>query len=241
VNAECPAQRERLLEHFVSRGAMDIDGVGEKMVVQLVEAGLIEDVADLFRLTKEQLLDLERMAEKSAQNVIDALEKAKNPPLARLLFALGIRHVGTQTAELIAARFGSLENLQKAAQEEIAAIPEVGPVAGQAVREWLDEEHNQKVLSKLAAAGVHPQTAEPAKTEGPFVGKSFVFTGTLSKPRPEFEMQVKALGAKASGSVSKKTDYVVVGESPGSKAQKAEELGVKVLSEEEFVKLLEDA
>lgn len=238
VNAECPAQRERLLEHFVSRGAMDIDGVGEKLIGQLVAAGLIEDVADLFRLTKEQLLNLERMAEKSAQNVIDALEKAKNPPLARLLFALGIRHVGTQTAELIAARFGSLENIQNATQEEIATISDVGPVAGQAVREWLDEEHNQKVLLKLIAAGVNPQTAEPAKTEGPFVGKSFVFTGTLSRPRPEFEAQVKALGAKASGSVSKKTDYVVVGESPGSKAQKAEELGVKVLSEEEFVKLL---
>jgi len=240
VNAECPAQRERLLQHFVSRGAMDIDGVGEKLIAQLIAAGLIIDVADLFTLTKEQLIDLERMAEKSAQNVVTALENAKHPPLARLLFALGIRHVGTQTAELIAARFGSLENLQNATQEEIAGIPEVGPVAGQAVREWLDEEHNQKVLLKLAAGGVHPQTAEPAKTDGPLAGKSFVFTGTLSRPRPEFEAQVKALGAKASGSVSKKTDYVVVGESPGSKAQKAEELGVKVLSEGEFVALLNE-
>ena len=240
VNAECPAQRERLLQHFVARGAMDIDGVGEKLITQLISAGLIMDVADLFSLSKEQLITLERMAEKSAQNVITALENAKNPPLARLLFALGIRHVGTQTAELIAARFGSLENLRNATQCEIATIPEVGPVAGQAVREWLNEEHNKKVLLKLIAAGVHPQTAEPTKTDGPLVGKSFVFTGSLSKPRPEMEARVKALGAKASGSVSKKTDYVVVGADPGSKAQKAEELGVKVLSEKQFMKLLEE-
>lgn len=237
VNAECPAQLERLLEHFVGRGAMNMDRIGEKLIKQLVAAGGVRDAADLFYLTKEKLLQLERMGEKSADNILESLEKAKNPPLARLLFALGIRHVGERTAELIAERFGSLESLRNASEEEIAGIHEVGPVAGQSVREWLDEEHNQHVLDKLEKAGVKPVAMETHDGDNRFTGKSFVFTGTLTMERRDAETLVKRLGGRAAGSVSKKTDYVVVGENAGSKADKARELGVAILTEDEFKEL----
>ncbi|MDQ3814927.1 MAG: helix-hairpin-helix domain-containing protein, partial [Armatimonadota bacterium] len=239
VNAECPAQLERLLEHFVARGAMNIDRVGEKLIKQLVAAKLVRDVADLFYLTKEQLLSLERMADKSAQNVLDSIAKAKEPTLARLIYALGIRHVGERTAELLADHFGRLEALRNAPQEEIARVHEVGPVAGASVRAWLDEEHNQRVLRKLEEAGVK---AVEGERRGPaderLVGKSFVFTGALSMDRREAEALVKRLGGRASSSVSKKTDYVVVGDNAGSKADRARELGVTVLNEDEFKELI---
>jgi DNA ligase (NAD+) len=240
VNAECPAQLERLLEHFVARGAMNIDRVGEKLIKQLVAEGLVHDVADLFTITKEQLFGLERMAEKSAQNVLDSIEGAKHPPLARLLFALGIRHVGERTGELIAERFGSLENLEAATEEEISSIHDVGKVAGQSVRTWLDEAHNKEVLRKLKAAGVTPQQSERASHDGELSGKVFVFTGALSMDRREAEAIVKKLGARASGSVSKKTDYVVAGDNAGSKADRARELGVTVLTEDEWKALVGD-
>jgi DNA ligase (NAD+) len=240
VNAECPAQLERLLEHFVARGAMNIDRVGEKLIKQFVAAGLVKDVADLFYITKEQLLSLERMAEKSAQNVLDSIEGAKKPTLARLIYALGIRHVGERTAELLAERFGTLDALRAAPEEAIAAVHDVGPVAGAAVRAWLDEEHNKHVLQKLHDAGVQPEEQDRSlAADGPLTGKSFVFTGTLSMDRREAEESVKQLGARPSGSVSKKTDYVVVGENAGSKADKARELGVTILTEAEFKTLLD--
>jgi DNA ligase (NAD+) len=235
VNAECPAQLERLLEHFVARGAMNIDRVGEKLIKQLVAAGMVRDVADLFGITKEQLLGLERMAEKSAQNVMDSIESAKNPTLARLVYALGIRHVGERTAELIAHRFGTLENLRNASLEEISGIHDVGPVAGASVRAWLDEERNQLVLQKLQQHGVVPQQLQNRNNmDSELAGKSFVFTGTLTMNRRDAEELVKSMGARVSGSVSKKTDFVVVGEDAGSKADRARELGVTILSENEF-------
>ena len=241
VNAECPAQLERLLEHFVARGAMNIDRVGEKLTKQLIATGRVRDVADLFTLTKDELLQLERMADKSADNVMHSINGAKNPPLSRLLYALGIRHVGERTAGLIAERFGSLEALQAASVEEISAIHDVGPVAGQSVRDWLDEAHNQKVLAKLKAAGVHPQAVRVLASSAALRGKSFVFTGTLSMNRRDAENTVKELGGRVSGSVSKNTSYVVAGESAGSKADRARELNLKVLTEAEFETLLQQA
>jgi DNA ligase (NAD+) len=239
VNAECPAQLERLLEHFVARGAMNIDRVGEKLIKQLVAAGMVRDVADLFGITKEQLLGLERMAEKSAQNVMDSIESAKTPTLARLIYALGIRHVGERTAELIADRFGTLDNLRNASLEEISGIHDVGPVAGASVRAWLDEERNQLVLQKLQQHGVVPQQSQNrVNMDSELAGKSFVFTGTLTMNRRDAEELVKSMGARVSGSVSKKTDYVVVGEDAGSKADRARELGVTILSEDEFRNLV---
>ncbi len=240
-NRECPARLQRLLEHFVARGAMNIDRIGERLIAQLIAAGYIHDLADVFALDKEKVLQLERMADKSAQNVVDSVERAKKPTLARLVYSLGIRHVGERTAELIAERFGSLDNLRKSTLEEISSIHDVGPVAGAAVREWLDDAYNQKVLDKMLAAGVTPQAAQNTRVaDGPLVGKVFVFTGAMTMDRREAEETVKRLGARASGSVSKKTDYVVIGENAGSKADRARELGIKVLSEDEFQALIEE-
>ena len=237
VNAECPAQLGRLLEHFVGRGAMNIDRVGEKLIGQLLATGMVKDVADLFYLDKERLLTVERMAEKSANNVLESIGKAKHPTLARFLFALGIRYVGEHTAELLADHFGSLEAIKTASAEELSGVHEVGPVAGTSLREWLDEEHNQFVLKKLLDAGVHPIVEERGGGDLRFAGKSFVFTGTLGMERREAEAIVKRLGGRAAGSVSKKTHYVVAGESAGSKADKARELGVPILTEAEFREL----
>jgi DNA ligase (NAD+) len=235
VNAECPAQLKRLVEHFVGRARMNIDRIGEQLAATLVDAGLVHDVADLFYITKEQLLELERMADKSAQNVMDSIEAAKHPTLARFIHALGIRHVGERTAELLAERFGTLEALQAASADEIAAVHTVGPIAGASVRAWFDEPHNQHVIQKLLDAGVHPVEEKieiPADSE--LAGKSFVFTGALSMDRREAEALIKKLGARAAGSVSKKTDYVVAGDNAGSKAARAQELGISILSEDEF-------
>jgi len=235
----CPAQLERLLEHFVARGALNVDRVGEKLIKQLVAAGQVRDVADIFGITKETILSLERMADKSAQNVMDSIEGAKQPTLARLLFALGIRHIGTRTAEIISERFGSLERLRAATTEEISAIHDVGPVAGASLRAWLDDERNQQILEKLTAFGVVPRAEEGVvNTDNPINGKVFVFTGALQMERREAEGMVKRYGARASGSVSKKTDYVVIGENAGSKAARAEELGITILSEEEFLNMI---
>ncbi len=235
----CPAQLERLLEHFVARGALNVDRVGEKLIKQLVAAGQVRDVADIFGVTKETILSLERMADKSAQNVMDSIEGAKNPTLARLLYALGVRHIGTRTAELVAERFGSLERLRAATAEEISSIHDVGPVAGASLRGWLDDERNQQILEKLTAFGVVPRVEEGVvNTDNPLNGKVFVFTGALQMERREAEAMVKRYGARASGSVSKKTDYVVLGENAGSKAARAQELGLTILSEEEFLNMI---
>ena len=237
-NSSCPAQLERLIEHFVGRDKMNIDRVGIELGKRFIAAGLVRDVADLFLITKEQLLTLERMADKSAQNVIDSIERAKTPKLSRLLYALGIPNIGENSSELLAERFGTLEGIKAATAEEIEGIHDLGKTASTALRAWLEESHNQQLLSKLLRAGVAPQEVEKREIDERFAGKSFVFTGTFSMDRRAAEKMVKDLGARAGSSVSKKTDYVVAGENAGSKLDKAIENKVPVLTESEFLALI---
>jgi len=242
INFACPAQVKARIEHFASRGGMDIEGLGTKLVEQLVEKGLVRSPADLYFLKKEQLVGLERMGEKSAENLLNALEASKDRPLARCIYALGIRHVGEHVAEVLAERFGSLEALMNASYEELEATPEVGPVVARSVRDFFDREDNVKAIERLREGGVKfPPVERRAAGEGKLAGKTFVFTGALSRfSRSEAEALVRQHGGRAASSVSKNTDFVVAGEKPGSKLAKAEKLGVKVISEEDFVKMLEE-
>ncbi|HOF89666.1 MAG TPA: NAD-dependent DNA ligase LigA, partial [Armatimonadota bacterium] len=220
----CPAQVKQRIEHFVARGALDIQGVGPALVEQLIANGLIHDTADLFTLTADQLAGLERMGKKSAENVVAAIQGAKQPPLGRLIFALGIRYVGETVAEILAAHFCSLERLAAATEEELRGIPGIGPQIAGSVFVAFQQEQMACLLDKLRAAGVAPRApAAPAVpvAVGPFSGKTVVFTGALSIPRDDAEAMVKTLGGKASSRVSKKTDVVVVGENAGAKADKA--------------------
>lgn len=235
----CPAQRKEAIKHFASRRAMDIEGLGDKLVDQLVERELIATPADLFTLEVDTLAGLERMGEKSAQNLIEALERSKQTTLPRFLYALGIREVGESTARSLALHFGDLKPLQKASLEELQAVTDVGPVVAEHVVAFFRQSHNVEVIEKLQAAGVCWEPLEVAATELPLAGKTFVLTGTLSRPRQEIKQQLEALGAKVAGSVSKKTDYVVAGEEAGSKLEKARELGVAVLDEAGLRALLE--
>lgn len=244
----CPAQLKELIRHFASRGAMDIEHMGPSLIDQLVERGLVRDYADIYSLKKQELLGLERMADKSAQNVLDAIEASKRRPLPKVIFGLGIRHVGEHVAEILAEHFGSLERLEKAPKEEIAAVPGVGPVIAESVAQFFSQSQTKRVLDKLREAGVAPQALEAPAGAGrpgagkPLAGKTFVFTGTLQAwARADAEALVKKLGAKAASSVSKNTDYVVAGEAAGSKHEKARALGVTVLDEEGFKRLLSDA
>jgi DNA ligase (NAD+) len=236
---QCPAQLFELLKHFASRDAMDIDGLGEKLAAALLEAGLVRDVADLYFLRKEQLMPLERMGEKRAENLLRSIAASKERPLERLLYALGIRHVGAQTAALLARRFGSLDALRAASEAEIAAVEGVGPVIAASVRAWFDEPRNLAVLEKLRRAGVR-FTQETAPTAGlPLAGKTFVLTGRLERmTRLEAEARIKELGGTVSDTVSRKTDYLVVGAEPGSKLRRAQQLGTRLLDEAAFEALL---
>ncbi len=236
----CPAQRKEAIKHFAARRAMDIDGLGDKLVDQLVERGLVKDVADLYTLTEEEIAGLERMAAKSAANLKAALDKSKSTILARFLHALGIREVGEATAQTLAAHFGKLENLMQASEEELQQVPDVGPVVAQSIHAFFGEPHNRAVIDKLRHLGVHWPDVEPAPVEEqPLAGKTFVLTGTLATlTRDEAKARLLAAGAKVAGSVSKKTDYVVAGESAGSKLAKAEELGITVLSEQQLLEML---
>ena len=239
VNAACPAKRKESILHFAGRHAMNIDGLGDKIVDQLVDKGLVKDVADLYSLELEGIARLERMAEKSAQNLLDEIEASKKNSLARLIYALGVQFVGERTAQLLAEHFSSLEELAAAKEEELEEVPEVGPKVAASIWEFFSEPANLKLIKKLSKAGVHP-TAEKRKVKSDkFAGKSFVFTGGLAnRSREEAGEIVQQHGGKVSGSVSKKTDYVVVGTDPGSKYDKAKELGVTILTESEFEKLL---
>jgi DNA ligase (NAD+) len=239
VNAACPAKRKESLLHFAGRHAMNIDGLGEKIVDQLVDKGLVKDVADLYSLKLEDLAALERMAEKSAQNLLDEIEASKKNSLARLIYALGIQFVGERTGQLLAEHFSSLEEVAAAKEEQLLEVPEVGPKVAASIVEFFSEPANRQLIKKLHKAGVHP-TAEKRKVKSDkFAGKSFVFTGGLAnRSREEAGEIVQQHGGKVSGSVSKKTDYVVVGTDPGSKYDKAKELGVMILTEPEFEKLL---
>ena len=239
VNAACPAKRKESLLHFAGRHAMDIDGLGDKIVDQLVDKGLVKDVADLYALKLDQVADLERMAEKSAQNLLDEIDASKKQPLSRLIYALGMRFVGERTGQLLAENFGSLEELEEAKPEELEKVTEVGPKVSESIVEFFSEPANRKLIKKLHAAGVRPTAEKREIKSQKFAGKSFVFTGALEhRSREDAGELVQQHGGKLSGSVSKKTDYVVVGADPGSKYDKAKELGVTVLTEAEFEKLI---
>jgi DNA ligase (NAD+) len=245
TNAACPSQALERIKHFVSRGAMDIDGVGEKLCQALFEAGLVKDAADLYYLTKEQLLGLERMADKSASNVLNSISGSKKRLLARVIFALGITHVGEQYAELLAEQFHSIDELSKASQEELSTIPSIGPKIAESIVAFSRQKGNKQIIKKLRKAGVkleREKVGEGLVPSLPLAGLEFVLTGKLeSFSRSEAEAKIKALGGKASSDVTKKTSYVVVGADPGSKLAKAEKLGIKTLSEAEFLEFLDKA
>src|SRR6195256_894943 len=239
VNAACPAKRKESILHFAGRHAMNIDGLGEKIVDQLVDKGLVKDVADLYSLKLEEVAGLERMAEKSAQNLLEEIEASKKNSLARLIYALGIQFVGERTAQLLAEHFSSLEELAAAKQEELEEVPEVGPKVAARIFEFFSEPANRQRIKKLHKAGVHPTAEKRVVKSQKLAEKSFVFTGSLAnRSREEAGELVKQHGGEVSGAVSKKTDYVVVGSDPGSKYDKAKELGVTILTEQEFEKLL---
>jgi DNA ligase (NAD+) len=235
IGVSCPAQLKRRIEHFASRGAMDIEGLGDNLVSRLVDAGALRDVADVFYLSLEDLVAVERMAEKSARNVLEAIEEARSRPLERLITALGIPQVGATVARTLAEALGSLEALAGASEEELQKIHGIGPVVAHSIAHFFAQDETKDVLAKLARANLNLSAPGRAEGDDRFAGKTFVFTGALeTMTRPEAEAIVRRLGGTASGSVSKKTAYVVAGEAAGSKLDKARELGVPVLTEAEF-------
>ena len=239
VNTACPAKLKESLLYFAGRRAMNIDGLGEALVDQLVDKGLVHDVADLYSLTRPQLADLERMGDKSAQNLLDEINRSRQEELARVIFALGIRFVGERTGQLLANHFGSLDKLAQATPEELEEAEEVGPRVAEAIREFFQEKRNQEVIEKLRGAGLRFEQTQTRQAEGKLAGKQFVLTGTLpTYSRDEAKQMIEENGGRVVGSVSKKTDYVVVGADPGSKLEKARALGVKTLDERGLVKLL---
>ena len=245
VNMGCPAQIKERVKYFAGRNAMDIEGLGTALVDQLVEHGLVHDCADLYSLTAQALIPLERMAEKSAENLLRALEGSKGRELDRLLTGLAIPHVGTRAAEILTERFASLDELMAASAEALEEIDEIGPIMAEAIVAFFRNEQTRAIIEKLKAAGVNTQRlAEPpsAAASAPLSGKTLVVTGTLERySRKEIQDLIKRLGGKAASSVSKKTDYVLAGDSPGSKLAKAQQLGVPVLSEADFKKLIGEA
>jgi len=230
----CAAQRKQALLHFAQRRALDIEGLGDKLVEQLVDQHIIRTPADLFKLGVAKLAALDRMADKSASNLVAALETARHTTLARFIFALGIRHVGEATAKDLARHFGKLDNVMAASTEELLAVPDVGPIVAQSIANFFGEPHNVEVIEQLRAAGVTWVESEPAAAAPlPLAGKTFVLTGTLpTLSRDEAKAMLEERGAKVAGSVSAKTDYVVAGAEAGSKLAKAEALGVPVLDED---------
>jgi DNA ligase (NAD+) len=239
VNPSCPARLKQSLLHFVSKGGLDVDGVGPKLIAQLVDRGVVRTLADLLTLDRGTLLGLERMGPKSADSLLVALDRAKHVPFGRLLFALGIPGIGEHLASLLADRFGRWDALAEAGEADLAAIPEIGPVSARAVAAFFGDVSNQEMFTQLLDAGLVPQSPQPPQGDSALRGKRFAFTGTLSSmTRAQAEKRVTSLGGTAVSSVSNKTDFVVLGENPGTKAEKAAELGLRVLSEAEFIELL---
>ncbi len=242
TNAACPAQALERIKHFVSRNAMDIEGIGEKMSLALFEAGLVRDVGDIYYLTREQLLTLERMADKSVSNIINSIEKSKDRPLSRVIFALGITHVGEETAELLAEHFHSIDELAKASREQLMEIPSIGPKIADSIVAFFRQEQNHNIIEKLRRKGVRLEEKKAEAKELPLAGLEFVITGRLeSSTRQQAEARIKALGGKAGSDVTRKTNYLVVGAEPGSKLDRARALGIKQLTEAEFLELLREA
>jgi DNA ligase (NAD+) len=238
----CSAQRKEAIKHFASRKAMDIEGLGDKLVEQLVDQGLINGLADVYKITREQLAALDRMGEKSADNILQALEDSKKTTLARFIYALGIREVGEATARNFAQHFGNLEALAAADQETLQQVPDVGPVVAHFVAEFFAQENNRQAIATLQQAGIHWDNITPkAIEELPLANLTYVLTGTLENmARDDAKAHLIALGAKVAGSVSVKTDYVVAGPGAGSKLQKAQELGLKILDEDGLLDLLKE-
>ena len=241
-NSECPAQVRGRIEHFAHRGAMDIEGLGEAVIDLLVNEKLIHTLADIYTLKKDRIVPLERMGEKSAQNLIDAIEQSKKQPFHKVIFALGIRFVGAGVAKLLADSFGSIERLQGASLEDLERVEGIGPRIAESVVRFFKEKHTRELIAKLQRAGVTMRSEKKKSSAQPFAGKIFVLTGTLtSMARDEAKERIEALGGKVTSSVSAKTNFVVVGSDAGSKLEKAVELGVQTVDEREFQKMLESA
>ncbi len=241
TNAACPAQAQQRIEHFASRGAMDIRGIGENLSATLYKEGLVRDAADLYYLKdkKEQLLSLEKMGEKSVDNMLNAVDKSKDRPLARVIFALGIKHIGAEMAEILAEEFHSIDKLAQASREELMDVPTIGPKIADSITAFFRQEENRNIIRRLKEAGVRLEEAAAKPSELPLSGMEFVITGRLEAfSRQEAETRIKELGGTAKDNVTRKTNYVVVGVDPGSKLARAQELGIKTLNEVEFINLL---
>ena len=236
VNVSCPARLKETIRHFASRTAMDIEGLGAKLVEQLVDRGLVKNPADLYFLDKEALISLERMAEKSASNILEAVDRSRNVSVDRFLYSMGIPLVGEHVARLLMTEFGDLESLSKKTASELQQVHGIGPEVAQSVSVFFREPRNMEMISRFLKAGVNPLPLEgvSGRLETPLTGKTVVFTGTISLPRAEAKTAVEKAGGKVTESVSQKTDYVVAGDQPGSKLDKAKGLGVTILSEDEF-------
>jgi DNA ligase (NAD+) len=238
-NAACPAQAQLRIEHFASKGAMDIRGIGENISATLFNKGLVGNAADIYYLKKEQLAELEKMGEKSASNIINSINNSKERPLARVIYALGIRHIGEEMAAVLASNFSSLEKLAQASRDELMEISAVGPKIADSVIAFFRQEENLNIIRRLREAGVKLEATATVRKELLLTGKEFVITGRLEAfSRPDAEARIKELGGLAKDNVTRKTDYVVVGVDPGSKLARAQELDIKTLDEKEFIKLL---
>jgi DNA ligase (NAD+) len=238
VNQKCPAKLRETILHFASRGVMNIDGMGDALVNQLTDRGMVKDIADIYKLTKDKLLSLERMGDKSAENILREIDNSKKLPLERVIYGLGIRFVGERTAQFLAEHFGSLDAIEAASEEELQQVEEVGPRIAKSIVEFFAEPKNRELVEELRAAGL--QFKGKKKERGTrLAGKTFVLTGTLANyTRDEAKKLIEDAGGKVAGSVSKKTDYVVAGADAGSKLERARELGVTVLNEDEMISLL---
>jgi len=239
TNKHCFAREKEKIIHFVSKKAFDIEGLGEKIVEQLMNEGLVSKVSDIFTLTFDEIKELERFAEKSAENLIEAIEKSKKIPFHRFIYALGIIHVGEETAIDLANHFGSLQNLMKASLEDLKAVPNIGEVVAQSIYDYFKEERNRLLIKELLERGVKIEYQKSKPKSQKLKGLSFVLTGELeSMTREQAKEKIRELGGDVSSSVSKKTSYVIVGKEPGSKYEKAKQLGIKILSEKEFLEML---